>query len=435
MTAYVVFGLGYGDEGKGSITDALVRHTGSKLVVRFNGGAQAAHNVCLPDGRHHMFSQFGSGTFVPGCQTYLSQHFLFNPRTFMGEGEALISKGVADAFERVFVNGSAPVTTPYHIAGNRLRELARGDGHHGSCGMGIGETVGDVKTLGQYALFVSDLPNRQVVLEKLRILRDLKLMQMSSFALTSQSMKDEYSRIQDPATIEAYADMLVSAASRINVVDENFVTDSLSAGDVVFEGAQGALLDEHYGTFPYVTRSTTVPSNALNILHSCGESDVVTIVLVRTYMTRHGAGPFVTEDRSVQYEEKHNKYSSWQEGWRQGYFDLVALDYAVRVSGGLNGVGVSHMDLLPAVIKVCVGYEGYPDGLPLPWNTLNGERVSLTVADHLGRNAERTERLFKAIPIYKEMSKEEFLGAIEKMAGPIKVTSYGPTFEAKRFTL
>ena len=97
--AYIVVDLGYGDAGKGTIVDALVRKTRSKMVVRFNGGGQAAHNVVLPDGTRHTFSQFGSGSFVPGVKTYLSEHFLWNPISMMAEAEVLGSRGLIDIFD------------------------------------------------------------------------------------------------------------------------------------------------------------------------------------------------------------------------------------------------------------------------------------------------------------------------------------------------
>src|SRR5262245_62300875 len=114
----LVAGLGYGDEGKGSIVDFLARQprpgTRAGLVVRFNGGAQAAHNVVTEDGRHHTFAQFGSGTFTPGVRTHLSQHVLVDPLALVTEAEHLASLGVPDALDRLTVDREALVTTPYH---------------------------------------------------------------------------------------------------------------------------------------------------------------------------------------------------------------------------------------------------------------------------------------------------------------------------------
>src|SRR5664279_3027640 len=101
MRAYIVLDLGFGDCGKGLLTDFLARRTSAGLVVRYNGGAQAGHNVVAPDGRHHTFSQFGSGTFIPGVKTYLSKYVLIHPGALLVEGNILEKLGVRDAFSRL----------------------------------------------------------------------------------------------------------------------------------------------------------------------------------------------------------------------------------------------------------------------------------------------------------------------------------------------
>jgi adenylosuccinate synthase len=140
----VVVDLGYGDAGKGTVVDWLCSRADAgpvHAVVRFNGGAQAAHNVVTSDGRHHTFAQFGSGSFIPGVRTHLSRFVLVDPLALAGEAAHLASLGVRDALDRVTVDRDALLATPYHRAANRARELARGDRRHGSCGMGIGETA------------------------------------------------------------------------------------------------------------------------------------------------------------------------------------------------------------------------------------------------------------------------------------------------------
>src|SRR6185295_18463293 len=137
--AYVVAGLGFGDEGKGTITEFIAKTIGAKIVVRYNGGAQAAHNVVTPDGRHHTFSQFGSGSLV-GAGTHLSKHVIIEPLALMNERRALLKVG---GNTEISINHDALITTQYHRAANRLREILRKDGRHGSCGMGIGETRHD----------------------------------------------------------------------------------------------------------------------------------------------------------------------------------------------------------------------------------------------------------------------------------------------------
>src|SRR5215212_9182933 len=155
--AIILSGLGFGDEGKGSWTDFLARTEPVHTVVRFNGGAQAGHNVVTPDRRHHTFAQLGSGSFVRGVNTHLSRFMLVNPLRLLHEADELRALGVPDALSRLTVDRGAPVTTPFQVAANRLRELARGDARHGSCGMGIGETMADWMELGDRMLMAGDL--------------------------------------------------------------------------------------------------------------------------------------------------------------------------------------------------------------------------------------------------------------------------------------
>jgi adenylosuccinate synthase len=143
MKSIITVGLGFGDEGKGTVVDALVRRYNAKLVIRYNGGAQCAHNVITDDGRHHCFHQFGSGSLVPGCRTLLTKHVLVNPLVMFTEALQLEMIGVPNALKNMFIDERALVTTPYHRAMNRLREYSRNEQCHGSCGMGIGETMAD----------------------------------------------------------------------------------------------------------------------------------------------------------------------------------------------------------------------------------------------------------------------------------------------------
>src|SRR5258708_6711171 len=133
-TAYLVAGLGYGDEGKGATVDFLARNPGARLVVRYNGGAQAGHNVVTSDGRHHTFSQFGSGTFVSGVWTFLSRYMMVNPLNMMLEEEGLRGLGVRGAFKRTLVDARALVTTPFQSVVNKI--LLKVSGRNNSCGMG-----------------------------------------------------------------------------------------------------------------------------------------------------------------------------------------------------------------------------------------------------------------------------------------------------------
>jgi adenylosuccinate synthase len=171
----VVVDLGYGDAGKGTVVDWLCSRPGSRpvrTVVRFNGGAQAAHNVVMPDGRQHAFAQFGAGTFTPGVRTHLSRFVLIDPLALAAEAAHLASIGVPDALDRLTVDRDALLTTPYRQAANRARERARGNRRHGSCGMGIGETASYALAHPTDAPRAGDCTAPHVLARKLSTLRD-----------------------------------------------------------------------------------------------------------------------------------------------------------------------------------------------------------------------------------------------------------------------
>src|SRR5579885_2254273 len=172
--AILIADLGFGDAGKGTITDFLTRRLVAHTVVRYNGGPQAAHNVVTPDGRHHTFSQFGSGMFLPWTTTLLSRFMLINPLNMLKEERHLSMLGVTNAFERTLIDRRSLVITPFHKAINRLRELARADERHGSCGEGIGECMADALARGEAQIFAGDLQDRAIVASKLRSLYERK---------------------------------------------------------------------------------------------------------------------------------------------------------------------------------------------------------------------------------------------------------------------
>ncbi|MBE0697141.1 MAG: adenylosuccinate synthetase, partial [Anaerolineaceae bacterium] len=245
--------LGYGDAGKGSIVDFLTRSTGVHTVVRYNGGAQAAHNVITPDGRHHTFAQFGSGMFVPGVRTHLSRFMLLHPLAMLAEERALRALRVGDAFSRTSIEREALVITPYQQAANRLKELARGDARHGSCGMGIGETMADWLDNGSAVLFAGDLEDRPILLRKLRWMRETKLAQLENVLAElphSAAVETECHLLKDVHSVEMIADLFYSFAGQVQLVDQGYLGNLLrQPGTTVFEGAQGVLLDEWYGFY------------------------------------------------------------------------------------------------------------------------------------------------------------------------------------------
>ena len=451
--AILVADLGYGDAGKGSVVDYLTRRHGARTVVRHNGGAQAAHNVVAPDGRHHTFAQFGSGAFVPGVRAYLSRFMLIDPLALLGEAEHLREVGVADALARLVIDREALVVTPLQQAMNRLRELARGDGRHGSCGMGIGETMADALARPALALRAGDLAERAAVLRKVACLRDHKLAELDSLRPSlpdSEAARRELALLLDPATGELCADLYGGVARRIEIVEGEWLARRLEQpGTVIFEGAQGVLLDEWHGFHPYTTWSTTTFANAEALLGEANYGGEVTrLGVARAYATRHGPGPFVTEDPALaaSLPEAHNATNPWQRAFRVGSFDLVATRYALAVAGPVDGLAVTHLDRLAALPAWHVCHAYHYDGPARDLEGLfehEGTTIHAIVARRepdLARQAAITERLSRCRPLYTVVQPADgprdwraFQTCLEAALGaPVVLTSSGPTAAEKR---
>lgn len=364
--AVIITGLSNGDEAKGQTTDYLTRTHNAHTIIRYNGGSQAAHNVVMPDGRHHTFAQFGSGIFTPGTRTYLSRFMLVDPLAMAKEESHLWQVGIKDAYKRMVIDRSALVITPFQQAMNRLREVARNNGRHGSCGKGIGETMSDFLAYGRTCVpVVGDLKDSFTLMRKLKQMQQRKREEAESLK-NSLPDTDRVFRELDVLTDPWYVDYCYGHysifADLVSIVDDEYLAGLLAQdGMVVFEGAQGVLLDETYGFHPYTTWSTTSAHNALTLLEEVNyEGEVRRIGLVRAYATRHGAGPFVTEDASLTstIPDTHNDLNDWQQAFRVGYFDVVATRYALKISPA-DSLAINHLDRLAAIPewKICIGYH------------------------------------------------------------------------------
>ncbi len=343
--AHLVIDLGFGDAGKGATVDALVEWTGAGTVVRFNGGAQAGHNVVLADGRHHTFAQLGAATFVPGVRTLLSRDVVVHPTGLIAELEHLAMKGVRDAIERLDVDVDAVVSTPYHQVAGRIRELARGAGRHGSCGVGHGEAVAWSLSRPETTLRVADLHDARVVRRCLEAHRE------GALALPEVDAPALEELLRDDASLENAVTLFTHLGRRLSRVDgTEALRRALRRSSVVFEGAQGVLLDERHGFHPHTTWSTTTAKNAHALLDSAGFSGRrVVLGVTRTYGVRHGAGPFPTEDPAFGGTEPHNASDHpWQGAFRRGLLDAVLLRYAVAAAGPVDSLVVTHCDNAPA---------------------------------------------------------------------------------------
>lgn len=288
-TGRVIIGANYGDEGKGLFTDYFASQDPEhSLVVRFNGGAQAGHTVVLPDGRRHVFSHFGSGSFV-GSPTFLSKFFIVNPLIFVKEFTELQNLGVKPS---VTIDGDAMLTTPFDMFINQTAERRRGLKRHGSCGLGINETVTRSLRSPLLRLSAGDILSPTALLRKLIELKDTWFFQRlkdfniepdsedaAMFFENLESILKEF--VKDTQTLLEFASI-----SKVYPSHEH----------IIFEGAQGLMLDEdRIDQFPHVTRSKTGLTNVLHLAPHFGIDKLNVTYVSRTYLTRHGAGPLDNE--------------------------------------------------------------------------------------------------------------------------------------------
>ncbi len=270
MPAYIVLDLGFGDSGKGLLTDFLVRHFEAGVVVRYNGGAQAGHNVVMPDGRHHTFSQFGSGAFNLHVKTYLSRHVVIHPTALLIEGDILEGKGVDNPFSNIGVSDQALVITPFHQATNRIREILRGVNRHGSCGVGVGEAVEDALVLPESRVLVGDLQNPTLLRRKLGSIREQKREQILELCkeISSETLfAREYEIFEREQVIDTWIASIARIVALGLVVSDSVLERWLhETENVVFEGAQGVLLDADAGFHPYTTWSNCSAANAFELI-------------------------------------------------------------------------------------------------------------------------------------------------------------------------
>lgn len=280
MRAFVVIGANYGDEGKGLMTDYLCDKYSIQVVVRHNGGAQAGHTVITPQGHRHVFGHIGSGHFA-GARTHLSRFFICNPILYCKE---LLRLG--DNLPTVSAEPTCLVTTPYDMLLNQALERKRGNERHGSCGVGINETIVRSESDPKYRLQLSDVCGDLVQLNnKLWTLNEYFVARLRELDLSYPAMN--------------LSDLHIEFIDACDIMRRNVALCSIKAYQgyrTLFEGAQGLLLDQNnHKDFPHVTRSNTGIENAGVLAGEIGISRLDAVYVTRTYLTRHGAGPLADE--------------------------------------------------------------------------------------------------------------------------------------------
>lgn len=312
----VVIDLGFGDSGKGLVVDYLCsKADGPVIVVRFTGGQQAGHTVMIGS-KKHVHSSYGSGT-LRGHPSYFTEHCSIYLNSLKVEQGVLYGKGVTP---RLYVHPLAKITTPYDVAYNMITEEAR---KHGSCGLGIGATMRrHFQT--PYKLVASDLFHFGVFTRKLQAILEY----YQDFI--REDWREKFVSYYT-GRIEPFLENAAFYTKLFFIEDYSY----LKRGEqLIFEGAQGVLLDMDHSVFPNVTYGYTTSRNAMEVLQKLGETGKPDMYYVtRCYQTRHGVG-WMTKEKDVTLvntQEEINKYNEWQEHFRVGELDYTLLNYSAKV--------------------------------------------------------------------------------------------------------
>lgn len=325
MEIKIIIGANFGDEGKGMATNYFAKIAkdinSNCLVIMHNGGAQKGHTIFSNNGIRHVTSSFGSGIFQD-ADTYMSEEYIINPIYFKDEFLLLKSKGVTP---KCFISCNSRITTPYDMFINQILEFSRNENKHGSCGLGIYETILRAKEI---QLTYDDIINKDS-LEIKDILQNIKntyvFKRLKNAGITS--VPAEYlDAIYNEKIIDDFIDDLSFLIKNTNIIKDE--TDFLESYNyIIFEGAQGLLLDQNNAEyFPHLTPSNTGLTNPLKIIKNIKKDKNIEVVYItRTYLTRHGAGKFPTETSKENINKSiidlTNVFNDYQENIRYGYFD------------------------------------------------------------------------------------------------------------------
>jgi len=415
MANRVVLGLQWGDEGKGKIVDRL--SLDADIIARCQGGANAGHTVCIKQDKF-ILHLIPSGILHPGKTCVIGNGVVLDIFQLFAEIRELEERGI-DTKGRIRVSGRTHLVMPYHKLVEQVNETARGKSAIDTSKRGIGPAY--VDKVGRCGIQLIDLFDERILRDKIEF--SLKCKEH----LFAQLPEKE--RPQVDFTVEAVTKMRDRVKDMVTDVSQ-FLGDAIADGKrILFEGAQGTLLDIDFGTYPYITSSNATIGGILTGL-GVGPRQLHRITgIVKAYQTRVGAGPFPTElsnSLGESLREKGAEYGATTGRPRRcGWLDLVLLKYSVRING-VDDLAIMKLDVLDGMeeIKVCVGYQ------------LNGDRLDAPPQSAL--YFDRLEPIYETLPgwqkpvhgcrSYDELDPKakDYLRFIEDRSGvPVSIISTG----------
>ena len=420
----VVVGTQWGDEGKGKIVDWLTDH--AQGVVRFQGGHNAGHTLII-GGKKTILRLIPSGIMRAGVACYIGNGVVLSPEALFKEIDELEGAGL-DVSRRLFISEATTLILPYHIAIDQAREARRGAGKIGTTGRGIGPAYED--KVGRRALRVQDLFAPQTFADRLR-----ENLDFHNFVLTQYLGAAAVDFQQTLDTMLGYAERL---APMVTDVSRRLYDENAAGRNLLFEGAQGTLLDIDHGTYPFVTSSNCV-AGAASAGAGVGPQKLHYILgITKAYCTRVGSGPFPSELYDADNPQRQeavgvtlaNVGKEFGSGTgrprRTGWLDAAALRRSIQING-VSGLCMTKLDVLDGLeeVKLCVGYQ-----------------VDGKSADLLPRGAAevaRCEPVYETFGGWKESTigitqwsqlpanAQAYLTRVQEVAGvPIDMVSTGP---------
>jgi adenylosuccinate synthase len=418
----VVIGTQWGDEGKGKIVDWLTDH--AQGVVRFQGGHNAGHTLVI-DGKKTVLHLIPSGILRGNVQCYIGNGVVVSPQALLEEVDMLEAAGVA-VRNRLKISDACPVIMPHHVALDQAREIAKGAGKIGTTGRGIGPAYED--KVSRRGIRIQDLFHRERLAAKLGEILDYHNFVLKNYF--HANTVDFQKTLDETLIVAERIKPMVADVPRLPF-------DAYKGGSsLLFEGAQGALLDIDHGTYPFVTSSNCIASNAATGSGVGPQMLHYVLGITKAYTTRVGAGPFPTElydavdklDPVGQglAERGHEFGSTTGRARRCGWLDAAALKRSIQING-VSGLCVTKLDVMDGmdVVRLCTGYK------------VDGETIDILPSG--------AEMLAKCEPIYEDMpgwkgstvgvksydglpvAAKSYLKRMEEICGvPIDIISTGP---------
>jgi adenylosuccinate synthase len=424
----VVIGTQWGDEGKGKIVDLLTERAAA--VARFQGGHNAGHTLVI-DGKKTILSLIPSGILRNGAICLIGNGVVISLPALLKEADMLAERGVP-VYERLKVSPNCPLILPSHVALDRARERARGVNAIGTTGRGIGPAYED--KVARRAVRIADLFQRERLAAKLGEILDLHNFMLRHYYKT------------DTVDFQQVLDETLEQAERVKplVDDVSLLLRNIhrEGKNILFEGAQGALLDVDLGTYPYVTSSNTTAGNAATGTGIGPRAFSYVLGIVKAYTTRVGSGPFPTElfDEFGEHLSRvgHEFGAVTGRRRRTGWFDAVALRRSI-LHNSVTGLCVTKLDVLDGLdtIRLCTGYRmrGADAGSAGTGNVIDEPPM---LSDHYAD----CEPVYEDLPGWKESTigvtdyaklpatARTYLERIEQLAGvPLDIVSTGPDRE------